>query len=74
MQNVAWEKRNGSMKGKVNDTEVKMESSNTHLIGVLEGEDRENGRDIIFEETVAENFSEMTKRPKSTDLGNTASP
>lgn len=36
-----------SMTGKVKDMEDKMESSNTHLIGVLEGEDRENGRPNI---------------------------
>lgn len=54
--------KSGSMKGKVKDMGVKMESSNTHLVGVLEGEDRENGGDIIFEATVAENFSKLTKR------------
>ena len=36
-----------SMKEKVKDMEVKMESFHTYLIGVLEGEDRENGRSII---------------------------
>lgn len=36
-----------SMNKKVEDMEDKMENSNTYLIGVLEGEDRENGRSNI---------------------------
>lgn len=60
------------MKEKVKDVEARARNSDAHLTGVLEGEDWERGRDIIFEAIVAENFSELVKRPKSTDLGNTA--
>ena len=36
-----------------------------HIIGVLEGEEREKGREKIFEEVIAENFSSMKKTLES---------
>ena len=34
-----------------------------HIIGVLEGEEREKGTEKIFQETIAENFPNMGKEP-----------
>ena len=36
--------------------------TNIHIIGVLEGEEKEKGPENIFEEIIAENFRNMRKK------------
>ena len=37
--------------------------TNIHIIGVLEGEEREKGTEKIFQEIIDENFPNMGKEP-----------
>ena len=37
--------------------------TNSHIIGVPEGEEREKGTERIFQEIIAQNFSNMGKEP-----------
>ena len=39
-----------------------IKSTNTHIIGVPEGEEREKGTKKIFEEIINENFQNMEKK------------
>ena len=36
--------------------------TNIHIIGVVEGEEREKGPEKIFEEVIAKNFTNMEKK------------
>ena len=38
-----------------------MKRTNIHIIGVAEGEEREKGTEKIFQEIIAENFTNMEK-------------
>ena len=41
----------------------KVKSTNIHIIGVPEREDREKGTEKIFQEIIAKNFPNMGKEP-----------
>ena len=56
-------KKNENKSGSLRDCWDSIKCNNIHIIGVLEGEEKEKGLQKIFEEIIAENFPIMGKEP-----------
>ena len=55
------EKRMKRNEDSLRDLSDNIKRNNIHIIGVPEGEEREKGREKIFEEIIVENFPNMGK-------------
>ena len=59
--NILKKKKKNRSEGSLRELWDNIKCTNIHIIGVPEGEEREKGSEKIYEEIIAENFTNMGK-------------
>ena len=59
--NILKKKKKTRSEGSLREIWDNIKCTNIHIIGVPEGEEREKGSEKIYEEIIAENFTNMGK-------------